>query len=67
MRLDLNILVCTCIYRHIQETGVRPYSGKVGTEDKDKIDMAYRIVADHIRTLTVAICDGCRPGEKRWE
>ena len=31
------------------------------------MDMAYRIVADHVRTLSIAICDGCRPGEKRWE
>ena len=52
---------------HCQATGVRPYSGKVGIEDEDRVDMAYRIVADHIRTLSIAICDGCRPGEKRWE
>ena len=29
--------------------------------------MAYRIVADHVRTLSIAICDGCRPGDKGWE
>ena len=39
-------------------TGVRPYSGK---EDIDGVDMAYRVVADHIRTLTVAITDGGKP------
>ena len=37
---------------------MRPYTGKVGTEDSDGIDMAYRVIADHARTLTVAICDG---------
>lgn len=34
---------------------------KIGEEDKDSFDMAYRVVADHIRTLTVAITDGCNP------
>lgn len=41
--------------------GCRPYAGKVGAEDVDGVDMAYRVVADHIRTLTVAISDGGRP------
>lgn len=44
-----------------QATGVRPYSGKVGPEDTDGIDMAYRVVADHIRTLSIAISDGGKP------
>ncbi|XP_055352983.1 alanine--tRNA ligase, cytoplasmic-like [Paramacrobiotus metropolitanus] len=42
-------------------TGTRPYSGKVGAEDTDKIDMAYRVVGDHIRTLVIALSDGGRP------
>ncbi|CAM9105783.1 unnamed protein product [Ectocarpus sp. 13 AM-2016] len=42
-------------------TGARPYTGKVGEEDSDNMDMAYRVVADHIRTLTIAITDGCTP------
>jgi alanyl-tRNA synthetase len=42
-------------------TGVAPYSGKVGDDDSDKMDMAYRVIADHIRTLTVTLADGGRP------
>ncbi|XP_053625489.1 alanine--tRNA ligase, cytoplasmic isoform X2 [Plodia interpunctella] len=42
-------------------TGVRPYSGKVGDEDSDGIDMAYRVLADHARVLTIALSDGGCP------
>lgn len=42
-------------------TGARPYTGKVGSEDVDGIDMAYRVVADHARTLAIALSDGGRP------
>ncbi|KAK2723795.1 hypothetical protein QYM36_002215 [Artemia franciscana] len=42
-------------------TSMQAYSGKVGVEDKEGIDMAYRVVADHIRTLTIALSDGGRP------
>ena len=49
-------------------TGAAPYMGKVGEDDKDCMDMAYRVVADHIRTLTVTLADGGRPGTffKKW-
>uniref|UniRef100_A0A4W6DLG2 alanine--tRNA ligase n=1 Tax=Lates calcarifer TaxID=8187 RepID=A0A4W6DLG2_LATCA len=39
----------------------RPYTGKVGAEDADGIDMAYRVLADHARTITIALSDGGRP------
>lgn len=42
-------------------SGARPYSGKVGEEDVDAIDMAYRVLADHARTLTIALSDGGCP------
>ncbi|XP_010016916.1 PREDICTED: alanine--tRNA ligase, cytoplasmic, partial [Nestor notabilis] len=42
-------------------TGARPYMGRVGAEDADGIDMAYRVLADHARTITLALSDGGRP------
>ncbi|XP_074557146.1 alanine--tRNA ligase-like isoform X2 [Curcuma longa] len=50
-----------------QVTGAQSYSGKIGSDDMDKVDMAYRVVADHIRTLSIAIADGCRPGNEGRE
>lgn len=50
------------IFEAIREkTGCRAYTGKVGVEDTDGIDMAYRVVADHVRTLTIALSDKGRP------
>lgn len=53
------------IFDKIREiTGVRPYTGKFGADDKDGIDTAYRVIADHVRTLTFAICDGGVPNNE---
>lgn len=50
------------IFEAIQKSsGSRPYSGRVGKDDVDGIDMAYRVLADHIRTLTIALSDGGMP------
>jgi alanyl-tRNA synthetase len=57
--------VFTPLFVKIQElTGARPYSGKEGDADVDGIDTAYRVVADHVRTLAFAISDGGVPGPK---
>ena len=45
-------------------TGARAYSGKVGADDTDGVDEAYRVIADHIRTLVIAITDGQMPGNE---
>lgn len=57
--------VFTPIFDKIQElTGARPYAGAFGKEDVDGIDTAYRVVADHVRTLTFAIADGGYPNNE---
>jgi alanyl-tRNA synthetase len=50
------------IFDKVRElTGVRPYEGRFGADDVDGIDTAYRVVADHVRTLTFALSDGGVP------
>ncbi|KAM6940032.1 alanine--tRNA ligase, mitochondrial [Xenentodon cancila] len=45
-----------------QRSGVGPYGGRTGAADAGQVDLAYRVVADHIRTLSVCIADGVHPG-----
>ncbi|NNM25774.1 MAG: alanine--tRNA ligase, partial [Phycisphaerales bacterium] len=41
-------------------TGAAPYQGRLD----DPVDMAYRVIADHIRCLTVAMNDGAAPSNE---
>ncbi|MFM8358225.1 MAG: alanine--tRNA ligase, partial [Verrucomicrobiota bacterium] len=39
-----------------------PRSGSTGDTEQEKIDVAFRVIADHIRTLGFAVADGIQPG-----
>ena len=39
-----------------------PKAGSTGETGQEKIDVAFRVLADHIRTLSFAVADGIEPG-----
>ncbi|CAL1544361.1 unnamed protein product [Lymnaea stagnalis] len=50
------------LFQAIQKaTGCPEYQGRVGAADTDGVDMAYRVLGDHARTITVTLADGGRP------
>lgn len=54
----------TPIFQTVHETfGVGPYRGKFGLEDSDGVDTAYRVIADHTRTLAFSLSDGGVPDD----
>ncbi len=53
--------IFTPLFAKIQEiTGAAPYAGDL----KDPKDIAYRVIADHIRALVFAITDGADPSNE---
>ena len=55
--IDLFTPIFHAIEKH---TGAHPYGGELA----DPVDIAYRVIADHIRCLTTAITDGALPGNE---
>ena len=56
------------LFRRLEELSGKKYcstlpvSGSTGDNEQEKIDVAFRVIADHIRTLSFAIADGIQPG-----
>ncbi|MCP9262171.1 Alanine--tRNA ligase, cytoplasmic [Dirofilaria immitis] len=40
------------------------YDGRLGDSSKSKTDVAYRIIADHLRAACIMISDGVEPGSR---
>ena len=62
--------VFTPIFRELEKLSGKKYSstlpraGSSGDTEQEKIDVAFRVIADHIRTLGLSIADGILPGNE---
>ena len=61
--------IFTGIFKEIADLSGKSYTGtvpevgqKTGFSDQEKYDIAFRVVADHLRTLSFSIADGILPG-----
>ncbi|MEN9653882.1 MAG: alanine--tRNA ligase, partial [Verrucomicrobiota bacterium] len=60
--------VFTPLFRRLEELSGKKYgstlpaAGSIGDTQQEKDDVAFRVIADHIRTLSFAIADGIQPG-----
>ncbi|EYC16072.1 hypothetical protein Y032_0035g3131 [Ancylostoma ceylanicum] len=57
--IGLEILLCSVAISKVSKRGT--YGGKVGAEDAGGRDASYRILADHMRAVVIALADGVEP------
>ncbi|XP_018576954.1 alanine--tRNA ligase, mitochondrial isoform X2 [Anoplophora glabripennis] len=50
---------------HKNSRGLPKYGGKFGEMDWDNLDTSYRILADHLRMITVCLADGVIPEQNQ--
>ncbi len=54
--------MCGKHYQSTLPTGKNKEGGPKAASDQEKVDIAFRVIADHIRTLSFSIADGIQPG-----